>query len=111
MKAPKYQRAEMLLAVIDRAVMSMGEPIDRIELFDGGFAVTAGRERLVLYCVWTNEISSDGLPLLGSGRWIARTDDGADEDDLPPGFRITSPPEQRSFSPWRVFENWFRRWR
>ena len=37
MKAPKYQRADMLQAVISRAMMATQEHIDRIEVVDGGF--------------------------------------------------------------------------
>ena len=107
MMAPKYQRAEMLQAVISRSVMSTRDPIDRIEVIDGCFVVTAGSERLVLQCVWINGVSGDGRPLLGSGAWIARTDD--DEEDLSPGYRITSRPKHGSFPPWRIFKNWFQR--
>ena len=104
MKAPRYQRADMLQAVIDRSLTLMREPIDRIESIDGVFVVTAGRERLVLHCVWINDVSSDGRPLPGSGAWTARSPD----DDLPPGICITSPPKQRRLSLWRKFEDWLR---
>jgi hypothetical protein len=109
MRAPKYQRAEMLEAVVNRAVMSLRDPIDRIEMLDGRFVVSAGKDRLVLHCVWINGVSGDGLPLLGDGVWVARTEDDVDGQEPPTDLSRTALPPERSSILCRIFASWLRR--
>ena len=72
MKAPKYQRAEMLNAALQEAVQTLEDPVEGLEITDKGVvAWAAGRFILISYH-WDNDYGADGVPLLGSGAWSAR---------------------------------------
>jgi hypothetical protein len=48
MKAPKYQRADMLAAALQEAMYTLDDPIEGLEVIDYG---------------------ADGAPILGGGAW------------------------------------------
>ena len=69
MKAPKYQRAEILAAALNVAIDTLADPIEGLEIADKGVvAWAAGRFILMTYC-WENDYAQDGAPLLGGGTW------------------------------------------
>ena len=72
----KYRRARMLEAVIHTASIELGEPIDRIEVLSTTFAVWAGTRRLILACDYGVGTDERGVPVPGSGHWVARVVQG-----------------------------------
>jgi hypothetical protein len=72
MKAPRYQRAEMLNATLQEAVQTLEDPVEGLEITDTGVvAWAAGRFILISYR-WDNDYGADGVPLPGAGTWSAR---------------------------------------
>ena len=69
MKAPKYQRADILAAALNIATGILADPIEGLEVADNGLVSwAAGRFILMTYC-WDNDYAQDGAPLLGGGAW------------------------------------------
>jgi hypothetical protein len=71
MKAPKYQRMEMLQAAISAAGQELSDPIEGLEVTDKGVVAWANGRIILLTCHWDNGYSETGQPLLGSGAWSA----------------------------------------
>jgi hypothetical protein len=69
MKAPKYQRAEMLAAALQEAAYTLDDPIEGLEITDKGVVAWAARRFILMSYRWDNSYSADGAPLLGSGAW------------------------------------------
>ena len=72
MKAPKYQRAEMLEAALQEAVHTFEDPVEGLEITDMGVVAWAAGRFILMSCRWDNSYSPDGEPLLGSGAWSAQ---------------------------------------
>lgn len=71
MKAPKYQRGEMLEAALREAMHTLDDPVEGLVMTDQGVvAWAAGRYILIAYR-WDNDYASSGEPLLGGGAWSA----------------------------------------
>jgi hypothetical protein len=71
MKAPKYQRMEMLQAAIQAAGDELFDPIEGLEMTDKGVVAWAGGRAILLSCRWDNSYGADGEPHLGGGAWSA----------------------------------------
>lgn len=71
MKAPKYQRMEILQAVIQAAGYELSDPIDGLEVTPQGVVAWAGGRHILLSYRWDNAYSKSGEPLLGGGAWTA----------------------------------------
>ena len=72
MKAPKYQRAEILAAALGVAADTLADPIEGLEITGKGVvAWAAGRFILMTYC-WDNDYAQDGAPVPGGGVWTVR---------------------------------------
>jgi hypothetical protein len=99
MKAPKYQRAEMLTAALQEAVKALEDPIEGLEITNKGVVAWAAGHFVLISYRWDNDYGADGAPLLGSGAWSARY-----VADCDASFRHSST-ETVSFAPW------WRRWR
>ena len=99
MKAPKYQRAEMLDAALQEAVQTLEDPVEGLEMTDKGVVAWAAGRFILMSYRWDNDYGGDGAPLLGSGAWSARyvADCDASFRHLSTGASSTLP--------------WWRRWR
>jgi hypothetical protein len=83
MKAPKYQRAELLDAALREAVQTMEDPVEGLAITDKGvIAWAAGRYILMTYR-WDNDHAEGGEPLLGGGAWLAEYVADCDASALP----------------------------
>ena len=71
MKAPKYQRMEMLQAAILAAGYELSDPIEGLEMTDKGIVAWGGGRAILLSCRWHNSYGDDGQPHLGGGSWAA----------------------------------------
>jgi hypothetical protein len=71
MKAPKYQRMEMLQAAIQAAGYELSDPIEGLEITPQGVVAWAGGRHILLSYRWANDYGKNGEPLLGSGAWTA----------------------------------------
>jgi hypothetical protein len=71
MKAPKYQRAEMLTAALQEAVKALEDPVEGLEITDKGVVAWAAGRFILMSYHWDNGYGADGVPLLGSGAWSA----------------------------------------
>ena len=71
MKAPKYQRMEMLQAATQAAGYELSDPIDGLEVVAQGVVAWAGGRHILLSYRWTKDYDKNGEPLLGSGAWTA----------------------------------------
>jgi hypothetical protein len=72
MKAPKYQRAEMLEAALQEAVHTFEGPVEGLEITELGVVAWAAGRFILMSCRWDNSYSADGEPLPGSGVWSAQ---------------------------------------
>jgi hypothetical protein len=72
MKAPKYQRADVLQAALREAVQTLNEPVDGIVVTDRGVVAWADGRHILMSYRWDNEYDAAGSPLPGSGAWAAR---------------------------------------
>jgi hypothetical protein len=72
MKAPKYQRAEILAAALQEAVHTLDDPVEGLEIMDKGVVAWAGGRFILMSYRWDNDCNADGAPLLGGGAWSAR---------------------------------------
>jgi hypothetical protein len=70
LKAPQYERADMLRACINRAAYELSDPIDRIEVLSNKIVVSAGSQRVVLIARYANAIRPSGAVAPGSGQWV-----------------------------------------
>ncbi len=74
MKAPKYQRAEMLAAALQQAVYTFEDPVEGLEITDVGVVAWAAGRFILMTCRWDNSYSADGAPLkIRSRDWRLRT--------------------------------------
>ena len=72
MKAPKYQRAEMLEAALQEAVHTFEGPVEGREITEWGLWPGPPVGSYSTSCRSDNSYSADGEPLLGSGVWSAQ---------------------------------------
>ncbi|MGZ5926773.1 MAG: hypothetical protein ACXWLJ_08835 [Rhizomicrobium sp.] len=72
MKAPKYQRAEMLAAALAEAIDNLADPVEGLEITDEGAVAWAAGRFILMAIRWDNDYAQDGTPLLGGGAWSAR---------------------------------------
>jgi hypothetical protein len=72
MKAPKYQRAEMLNAALQEAVQTLEDPVEGLEATNNGVVAWAAGRFILMSYRWDNDYGADGAPLPGSGAWSAR---------------------------------------
>lgn len=72
MKAPKYQRAEMLAAALEEAVHTLDDPVEGLEIVDKGVVAWAAGRFILMSYRWDNAYNADGAPLLGGGAWSAQ---------------------------------------
>jgi hypothetical protein len=72
MKAPKYQRAEMLAAALQEAVQALSDPVEGLEVTDKGVVAWAAGRFILMTYRWDNDYGAKGEPLLGGGAWSAR---------------------------------------
>jgi hypothetical protein len=100
MKAPKYQRAEMLAAALQEAVYTFEDPVEGLETTDMGVVAWAAGRFILMTCRWHNSYSADGAPLLGSGAWSAQYVNDCDASYRQSSKRITS------MRPW--WRHWWR---
>ena len=84
MKAPKYQRMEMLQAAISAAGQELSDPIEGLEVTGKGVVAWANGRIILLSCHWDNGYSETGQPLLGSGAWSANY-----AEDCDSSFRLS----------------------
>ncbi len=71
MKAPKYQRMEMLQAAIQTAGHELGDPIDGLEMTGKGILAWGGGRTILISCLWNQGYGDNRTPLPGSGNWSA----------------------------------------
>ena len=81
MKAPKYQRIEMLHAAVQAAGDALSDPIEGLEMTHKGVVAWGGGRAILLSYRWTNSYADNGEPHLGGGAWSA---DYVEDCDLPP---------------------------
>ena len=72
MKAPKYQRAEMLAAALQEAVHTLDDPVEGLEIMEKGVVAWAAGRFILMSYRWDNAYNPNGAPLLGSGAWSAQ---------------------------------------
>jgi hypothetical protein len=72
MKAPKYQRSEMLAAALEEAVSTLDDPVEGLKIVDKGVVAWAAGRFILMSCRWDNAYNAGGAPLLGSGSWSAQ---------------------------------------
>ena len=72
MKAPKYQRAEMLGAALREAMHTLDDPVEGLVITDKGVIAWAAGRHILMTCRWDNDYAESGEPLLGGGAWTAR---------------------------------------
>ncbi len=72
MKAPKYQRAEMLAAALREAVHTLDDPVEGLEITDKGVVAWAAGRFILMSYRWDNDYRADGAPVLGGGAWSAQ---------------------------------------
>lgn len=80
MKAPRYQRVEMLQAALHEAAQTLNDPVEGLVVTDKGVVAWADGRHILMSYRWDNEFTDSGSPLLGSGAWSAQyvTDCAAD---------------------------------
>lgn len=71
MKAPKYQRGDMLEAAVREAMHTLVEPVEGLAITDRGVVAWAAGRYILMRCRWDNDYASNGEPLLGGGAWTA----------------------------------------
>jgi hypothetical protein len=71
MKAPKYQRTEMLAAVLQEAAHTLADPVEGLEVMDEGVVAWAAGRFILMSCRWDNAYGPQGAPVLGGGAWSA----------------------------------------
>jgi hypothetical protein len=69
MKAPKYQRVEILAAALQEAGHSLDDPIEGLEITDKGIVAWAAGRFILMTYRWDNDYNTDGTPLPGGGAW------------------------------------------
>ncbi|GEM_PF-4878927 len=72
MKAPKYQRAEMLAAALHEALYNLDDPIEGLEITEKGVVAWAAGRFILMSYRWDNDYSANGAPMLGGGAWSAQ---------------------------------------
>ena len=72
MKAPKYQRADMLAAALQEAMYTLDDPIEGLEVIDKGVVAWAAGRFILMSYRWDNDYGADGASILGGGAWSAR---------------------------------------
>ena len=83
MKAPKYQRAEMLEAAVLEAAHTLDDPIEGLAITDRGVVAWAAGRYILLAYRWDNDYAASGEPMLGGGAWSARYVADCDASILP----------------------------
>lgn len=71
MKAPRYQRAEILVAALQEAVYTLDDPVEGLEIIEKGVLAWAGGRFILMSYRWNNEYRADGAPIVGGGAWSA----------------------------------------
>jgi hypothetical protein len=74
MKAPKYERAELIGAAMQEALDEFDEPIEKIEFVLGKIIVSTRTRSLVLNYSYKSSCDPDGVPMPGSGSWNVSRD-------------------------------------
>lgn len=82
MKAPRYQRAEMLTAAILAAAHELRDPVEGLEMTEHGVIAWTADRCIRLECRWDNDYAASGAPMLGGGAWSARYVSDCDASDL-----------------------------
>jgi hypothetical protein len=72
MKAPKYQRAEMLDAALREAADELEDPVEGLAMTEKGVVAWAGGRHILIAVRWDNDYAENGAPMLGGGAWTAR---------------------------------------
>jgi hypothetical protein len=72
MKAPKYQRAEMLETALREAVQILDDPVEGLEMTDRCVVAWASGRFILMTYRWDNDYAADGTPLPGAGAWSAQ---------------------------------------
>jgi hypothetical protein len=100
MKAPKYQRSEMLEAALQEAAETLEDPVEGLEVTETGVVAWAAGRFILMTYRWDNDYAKDGTPIPGGGAWSARY-----TRDCEASFR--HPPDKAtSIRPWR--RRWWR---
>jgi hypothetical protein len=71
MKAPKYQRADILAAALSEATDTLADPVEGLELTDMGVVAWAAGRFILMTCRWDNDYAAGGAPVPGGGAWSA----------------------------------------
>ncbi|MEO7042912.1 MAG: hypothetical protein ABI035_11670 [Gemmatimonadaceae bacterium] len=103
MKAPKYQRAEVLHAALREAVQTLNDPVEGLVVTGDGVVAWADGRHILMSYRWDNGHDDAGRPLLGSGAWTAQyvTDCNADFSEAAGGTTSTRHWWSRLWRVWR----------